>query len=63
MRDAVGRALVAYQNTEAWETLQRRCMQQDFSWSQPVEEYIMLYRKLLEQRGGADIKQIAEAIP
>ena len=63
MRDAVGRALVAYQNTEAWEALQRRCMQQDFSWSQPVEEYIMLYRKLLEQRGGADIKQIAEAIP
>ena len=45
--DALQRALAVYWNTEEWETLERRCMVQDFSWKQPVEAYGALYQSML----------------
>lgn len=50
MREALVRALTVYWNTEEWETLEKRCMAQDFSWEKPVAAYRALYRSMLEQR-------------
>lgn len=36
-----------YQNAKAWQGLQRRCMAQDFSWTQSAKSYIALYESMI----------------
>ena len=48
LRNAIREALMVYQDTETWETLEKRCMEQDFSWDQPAKDYIALYESLLK---------------
>jgi starch synthase len=41
---ALNRALDAYYNDKAWfRQLQRRIMQQDWSWNRPAIDYVELY--------------------
>ena len=47
LRGALMDALTVYQDGETWETLEKRCMTQDFSWSQPAKDYVRLYEGLL----------------
>ena len=47
LRAALTNALTVYQDGETWEGLEKRCMAQDFSWTQPAKEYTQLYEKLL----------------
>lgn len=47
LRDAMRRAVEAYEDKSLWRELQTRCMMQDFSWEKPTEMYIALYRSLL----------------
>ena len=49
LRGALREALAVYQDSETWEDLEKRCMTQDFSWTQPAKEYIRLYEKLLSE--------------
>ena len=49
LRGALTDALTVYQDGETWETLEKRCMTQDFSWTQPAKDYIALYEKLLSE--------------
>ena len=44
--EALQRAMHTWRNPPAWRTLQRRAMQQDFSWAGPVAAYGRLYRSL-----------------
>jgi starch synthase len=47
---AVRWALVTFQNKQAWSTLQRNGMAQDFSWTRATEEYVNLYTELVRRR-------------
>ena len=47
LRGALMDALTVYQDGETWETLEKRCMTQDFSWNQPAKDYVRLYEGLL----------------
>ena len=47
LRGALMDALTVYQDGETWETLEKRCMTQDFSWTQPAKDYVRLYEGLL----------------
>ena len=49
LRGALRKALKTYQDGETWEELEKRCMNQDFSWTQPAKDYIRLYEKLLSE--------------
>lgn len=49
LRGALRDALEVYQDSETWEGLEKRCMTQDFSWTQPAKDYIQLYEKLLSE--------------
>ncbi len=49
LRAALTDALTVYQDGETWEGLEKRCMAQDFSWTQPAKDYIQLYEKLLSE--------------
>ena len=49
LRGALREALAVYQDGETWEDLEKRCMNQDFSWNQPAKDYIRLYEKLLSE--------------
>lgn len=49
LRGALRKALKIYQDGETWEDLEKRCMNQDFSWNQPAKDYIRLYEKLLSE--------------
>ena len=46
---AVRRALDAYRKPQLWKRLQRRGMQQDFSWDVPAREYVKVYERLREE--------------
>jgi len=35
------------QNRQGFCALQRKCMQQDFSWDKPAEKYMVLFQKML----------------
>lgn len=52
LRDTLKRALEVYWRTEEWETLERRCMTQDFSWDKPVAAYCKLYASMLKRENG-----------
>ncbi|MBI2886943.1 MAG: glycogen synthase [Chloroflexi bacterium] len=40
---ALGRAVAAFRQRDAWATLQRRCMAQDFSWAASARSYEAMY--------------------
>ncbi len=44
---AVERALVAYRDKKKWAALQKRVMQEEYSWDRSAREYIGLYESLL----------------
>ena len=41
------RALETYRHKSLWEQLQKRAMQQDWSWDARADEYIALYQKAI----------------
>jgi starch synthase len=45
---ALTRALRVFKDKKAWLSLQRRGMEQDFSWQRSAKEYLELYRTLLQ---------------
>lgn len=47
LKAALTSALKVYRDTAAWETMEKRCMAQDFSWEQPARDYVRLYEGLL----------------
>ena len=47
---AVDAALSVYRNPLEWQALQRRAMAADFSWTEPVTEYVALYRRAVGKR-------------
>lgn len=47
---AIQRALEVYNDREAWQTLQRNGMSQDFSWTQSALKYLKLYQRLTATR-------------
>jgi starch synthase len=48
---ALRRALLAYQDRDAWRELQRRGMLQDFSWNRSAQQYRELYQSLAISTG------------
>ena len=48
MQNAVWRALEGYKDSEGWNILRRRAMKCDNSWKASANEYIRLYKKILE---------------
>ena len=47
---ALRRCLELYTgNREAFQRLQKRCMEQDFSWDKPARKYMALFQKMLNQ--------------
>jgi len=49
MLEAVSRALKVYKNKDAWISLVKRCMDEDFSWQRSAKEYMGLYKKAIEK--------------
>ena len=47
---AVQRALKTYQDKEAWQTMQKNGMAQDFSWTRSALKYFELYQHLIRAR-------------
>ena len=43
---AVSRGLAVYRKRSTWRGLQRRAMEQDFSWTRAAREYLDLYGEL-----------------
>lgn len=48
----VRRALADFQNKEQWEAVVQRGMRQNYSWQQPAEQYLTVYRAAIERRLG-----------
>lgn len=48
---ALKRAAAAFQQKEAWKSLQRRCMDQDYSWSASARQYEAMYYDALAAKG------------
>ncbi len=53
---SIVRSLETYKHTEHWNSLVRRAMAQDFSWTKSAREYVKLYERAVELR-----KQQAQA--
>jgi starch synthase len=51
---AVDRALAVFSERHTWEKLMKNAMNQDFSWTQSAQKYIVLYQKLLSNDGKRD---------
>jgi starch synthase len=49
LHDAVKRALDCYRDHKTWRQIQRTGMRRDFSWGSSAEQYLALYRSLLEK--------------
>lgn len=49
MLNAVHRAVGGYQEKDGWKILVKRAMESDNSWSKSADEYINLYRELVNQ--------------
>ena len=45
-RIAITRALKEYRDASKWRSIQKRAMQQDFSWEKSAEKYLKLYHSL-----------------
>ena len=50
LNKAIQHALTIYSNKNDWQALQKRCMEQDFSWSHSAQKYFELYVSLIEKR-------------
>lgn len=50
LREAIERALAAYQQRDAWQGLVVRAMQQDFSWQASAYKYVDMYQFALDRR-------------
>lgn len=48
--EAIGTAVNAYKNKQAWQKAMSRAMSQDFSWQASAQKYESLYRRALEDR-------------
>ena len=48
LMEAIRQALCTYGDKMVWESMQKRCMQQIFSWDEPAEEYRKLYASILK---------------
>ena len=46
MNHAIHRALLGWRDTEGWQTLTRRAMESDNSWTRSAGEYIRMYKSL-----------------
>ncbi len=44
----VRRAVATWHNRKAWQALQKRGMQADFSWTAPARQYLALYQSLIQ---------------
>ncbi len=51
LKDAVSRALAAFDDRPRWDGIARRGMEKDFSWGPSAREYVALYEKALRKRG------------
>jgi starch synthase len=51
LKDAVSRALAAFDDRLRWDGIVRRGMEKDFSWGPSAREYVALYEKALHKRG------------
>lgn len=49
MLHAMRRAVEGYQDKEGWAILMKRAMECDFSWSRSANEYIKMYKEILNQ--------------
>jgi len=47
---SVQRALAVFQDKDAWQTLMRNGMAQDYSWSKPSQEYVKVYEDVAQRR-------------
>ncbi len=47
---AIDRALAAFKNRKAWQTLMRNGMAQNYSWQQPAREYAAVYEEAAQRR-------------
>lgn len=52
LHEAVSHAVAAFHDTNAWQALVKRVMQQDWSWSRSASAYAALYLEALETRTG-----------
>ena len=48
LRLAIVKSLKVFNNKTNWRNLQKRAMQQDFSWNKPAQSYIKLYKQLIK---------------
>ena len=53
LREAIYRALAAYQDRPRWERLVRTAMAQDFTWAHAAKDYLALYRRAIDKVRGA----------
>ncbi len=44
--DAIKQAMDSFKNPAEWYTIQKRAMQQDFSWKNSAKEYYQVYKQL-----------------
>jgi starch synthase len=49
MVQAIERALSVYRDPARWDSVVRRCMEQDFSWEKSANEYRVLYEKAIQR--------------
>ena len=50
LRDAILRAIVAYQQPRSWRRLQINGMKKDFSWDRSAAEYLKVYKRVIAAR-------------
>jgi starch synthase len=48
LMEAIQRSLAVYHDKDAWRRVVANCMACDFSWKRPAQEYLSLYRELVE---------------
>ena len=59
MTAAVSRAFALYENPSRWHAIQCNAMASDFSWEQPAQEYIAVYREVVRD----DARALFDAAP
>jgi len=50
LHDTIQRALECYRERKTWRQIQRAGMRRDFSWSNSAQQYLALFRSLLEKK-------------
>jgi starch synthase len=50
---AIREAFTVFRNKEAWKTLMRKGMKEDFSWDQSARKYLEIYQALIRKKKGA----------